>query len=159
MEKKATPPSGYPELKSLGVSAAKNKGLYKFNKPNQLLLETFSIPPSKLRGYYHDGNNKNNLEITINANEFTCCCPITGQPDYGKIKVVYAPHGLCLESKSLKLYLMGYRNYGSFHETVVTMIGDHLIEVLKPRYLFVTGIFDARGGISFHPTYEWHSRR
>jgi 7-cyano-7-deazaguanine reductase len=82
------------------------------------------------------------------APEFTSVCPKTGQPDFGKITIEYIPDDLCIELKSLKIYLNSYRNDGIFYESVVNKILDDLVEVCKPRYMIVTGEFNVRGGIS-----------
>ena len=80
--------------------------------------------------------------------EFTAVCPKTGQPDFGTIVVSYVPDRLCVELKSLKLYLFGFRNRGIFYESVVNVILDDLVAALKPRLLTVEGQFNVRGGIS-----------
>lgn len=80
--------------------------------------------------------------------EFTSVCPKTGQPDFGTIVVEYVPDKLCVELKSLKLYLQSYRNDGVFYETVTNQILDDLVKVCKPRYMLVTAEFTVRGGIS-----------
>jgi 7-cyano-7-deazaguanine reductase len=89
--------------------------------------------------------------VALLCNEFTTLCPVTGQPDYGRLRVEYVPGGLCVESKSLKLYLMRYRNEGTFHEACVNRVADDLFARLSPRYLRVYGDFNARGGIAIKP--------
>jgi 7-cyano-7-deazaguanine reductase len=79
--------------------------------------------------------------------EFTCVCPRTGQPDFATIRISYVPDKLCVELKSLKLYLWSYRNEGTFHEAVVNQILDDLVEACRPKKLQVTGDFNVRGGI------------
>ena len=96
------------------------------------------------------------LSIDIEAPEFSCLCPITGQPDTATIKVTYQPRAFCVESKAFKLYLVGFRNHGTFHEAVVTDIARDLIALLDPEYLRVDGEFAARGGIPFRPSYTYH---
>ncbi len=86
--------------------------------------------------------------IVHTAPEFTSVCPKTGQPDFGIIVVEYVPDKLCVELKSLKLYLQSYRNEGVFYETVTNQILDDLVKVCKPRYMLVTAEFTTRGGIS-----------
>jgi 7-cyano-7-deazaguanine reductase len=76
---------------------------------------------------------------------------VTGQPDFGRIRVHYVPGLLCLESKSLKLYLGTYRNHGAFSEDSVNRIADDIFERIEPRYLRVFGEFNARGGIAIKP--------
>ena len=80
--------------------------------------------------------------------EFTSMCPKTGQPDFGTITITYVAERLCVELKSLKLYLQGYRTQGIFYEAVVNVILDDLVAALAPRRIEVRGEFNARGGIS-----------
>jgi 7-cyano-7-deazaguanine reductase len=80
--------------------------------------------------------------------EFTSVCPMTGQPDFGTLRIRYVPELLCVELKSLKYYLQGYRSQGIFYEHVVNVILDDLVKALKPRRLTVEGSFSVRGGIS-----------
>jgi len=87
------------------------------------------------------------FEIVFETEEFTCLCPMTGQPDFAKLKITYMPDQLCVESKSLKLYLWSYRNEGAFHEAVTNQIADDLVAALKPLWLRVDGDFLIRGGI------------
>jgi 7-cyano-7-deazaguanine reductase len=86
--------------------------------------------------------------VTLVCPEFTCICPITGQPDFATITIRYIPDQRILESKSLKLYLWSYRQEGAFHEHVTNQILDDLVEALNPTYCHVTGAFNVRGGIS-----------
>jgi 7-cyano-7-deazaguanine reductase len=99
-------------------------------------LETFANPRPE-REY----------EINMECPEFTCVCPRTGQPDFATIRISYVPDKLCVELKSLKLYLWSYRNEGTFHEAVVNQILDDLVEACRPKKLQVTGDFNVRGGI------------
>ena len=101
------------------------------------VIETFPNPHPK-RDYL----------ITHVAPEFTSVCPRTGQPDFGSIEVEYVADKLCIELKSLKLYLQGYRNEGLFYEDAVNRILDDLAAACKPRRMKVTGRFTPRGGIS-----------
>ena len=89
--------------------------------------------------------------VTFTAPEFTTLCPKTGQPDFATLTIRYIPAKRLVESKSLKLYLFGFRNHGDFHEDVVNVIYDDLARLLKPKYLEVYGKFAARGGISIDP--------
>ncbi|NKB25450.1 MAG: NADPH-dependent 7-cyano-7-deazaguanine reductase QueF [Kiritimatiellae bacterium] len=86
--------------------------------------------------------------ITFDCPEFTALCPITGQPDLGKIRIEYMPDQTCIESKSLKFYLFSFRDHGTFHEEIVNRILDDLIKACSPRYATVVGTFNPRGGIS-----------
>lgn len=89
--------------------------------------------------------------VQFNCPEFTALCPITGQPDFGEIKILYIPDKKMVESKSLKLYLFSFRNHGDFHEDVINIILNDLVKLMDPRYIEVVGLFVPRGGISIHP--------
>ena len=99
-------------------------------------LETFDNP-RPTRDY----------EISFDCPEFTCLCPRTGQPDFATIRIRYVPDALCVELKSLKLYLWSFRDEGHFHEDVSNRILDDLVDLLKPRRMTVIGDFNVRGGI------------
>jgi 7-cyano-7-deazaguanine reductase len=86
--------------------------------------------------------------VTLASDEFTCVCPLTGQPDFATITIRYIPDRRILESKSLKLYLWSYRDEGVFHEHVTNTICDDLVKALDPHWIEVTGAFKARGGIA-----------
>jgi 7-cyano-7-deazaguanine reductase len=92
-------------------------------------------------------NPERDYEIAFEAPEFTCLCPMTGQPDFATIRIRYMPDAKCVELKSLKLYLWSYRDEGTFHEAVTNKIANDLIAALDPRYLHVEGDFYVRGGI------------
>ncbi len=92
-------------------------------------------------------NPERDYEIAFEAPEFTCLCPMTGQPDFATIRIRYVPDAKCVELKSLKLYLWSYRDEGTFHEAVTNKIANDLIAALDPRYLHVEGDFYVRGGI------------
>ena len=85
--------------------------------------------------------------VTFETEEFTCLCPMTGQPDFAKLRIAYQPDQLCVESKSLKLYLGSFRNHGAFHEDCTVGIAKRLVDLLKPRYLRIGGYWYPRGGI------------
>ena len=89
--------------------------------------------------------------VTFMCPEFTSLCPMTGQPDFAKIIINYIPRVKMVESKSLKLYLFGFRNHGDFHEDCVNIIMKDLVRLMNPRYLEVIGLFTPRGGISIYP--------
>lgn len=99
-------------------------------------LETFPNP-----------NPERDYEIKFECPEFTCLCPKTGQPDFATIHITYVPHELCVELKSLKLYLWSYRNEGAFHEAVTNHILNDLVSAVKPRRMEVFADFFVRGGI------------
>jgi len=99
-------------------------------------LETFPNP-RKGRDYH----------IAFECPEFTCLCPMTGQPDFATISIDYVPDELCVELKSLKLYLWSYRDKGAFHEAVTNTILDDIVRAIAPKRLVVEGDFLVRGGI------------
>lgn len=94
-------------------------------------------------------------EIKIECPEFTSLCPKTGQPDFGTIHIRYIPHELCLELKSIKLYLWSYRNEGVFYEKAVNRILDDLVACCQPRFMEVIGNFNVRGGIATEVRVEY----
>ena len=104
-------------------------------------LETFANPAPD-RDY----------EIRFDCPEFTCLCPLTGQPDFAHVHITYIADRLCVELKSLKLYLWSYRNEGAFHEKVTNQILDDLVASVRPRLMEVRGEWFVRGGITTHVT-------
>ncbi len=90
-------------------------------------------------------------EVELDCPEFTCLCPITGQPDFARLTIRYSPLTFLVESKSLKLYLFSFRNQGTFNEEVVNRIAGDLFALLQPRWLDVQGDFLPRGGIAIKP--------
>jgi len=103
--------------------------------------------PSKKLEAFPNHNPDRFYRVTLETSEFTCLCPMTGQPDFASIKVEYVPDQKVVESKSFKLYLWSYRNEGAFHEHVVNTILDDLTRVLDPHWCKVSGVFNVRGGI------------
>ena len=93
----------------------------------------------------------NDYWVQFNCPEFTSLCPITGQPDFAEIKILYIPARRMVESKSLKLYLFSFRNHGDFHEDCVNTIMKDLVKLMEPKYIEVIGLFTPRGGISIYP--------
>jgi 7-cyano-7-deazaguanine reductase len=93
--------------------------------------------------------------ITTRVPEFTSVCPITGQPDFGEIVIEYCPDRLCVELKSLKLYMHSYRNKGVFYERLTNEILDDLVEATSPMWMKVTSKFTPRGGITTDVTVEY----
>jgi len=102
----------------------------------------------KLLETFENQNPERDYTITHSAPEFTSLCPKTGQPDFAVIVMEYIPDKLCIELKSLKLYLNSYRNDEIFFESVTNIILDDLVKVCKPRHMIVTAEFNVRGGIS-----------
>ena len=103
--------------------------------------------PSKKLEAFPNHNPGRFYRVTLETSEFTCLCPMTGQPDFATIKVEYVPDQKVVESKSFKHYLWSYRNEGAFHEHVINTILDDLAKVLDPHWCKVTGGFNVRGGI------------
>ena len=95
--------------------------------------------------------------VTLYTDEFTALCPMTGQPDFAKIRVEYIPNERVVESKSFKLYIWSFRNQGIFHEHVTNVILDDLVAALDPHWCRVTGRFAVRGGVGITVTAE-HTR-
>ena len=140
----------HDQLKSLGSGSTS----YNYDKPDAGLLEAFPNPfatpelnPAGAVGTIH-----------IECPEFTSLCPLTGQPDFAKIIIDYQPGGLCVESKSLKIYLGSFRMHGEFHESCVNRICNDLVILLDPVSLAVRGEFTPRGGIPFWPTAEYRKK-
>ena len=106
--------------------------------------------PSLLEAFQNQ-HPDNDYFVKVNCPEFTCLCPITGQPDYANIVISYVPDQKLVESKSLKLYLVSYRQHGDFHEDTVNTIMKDLIALLDPKYIEVWGRFLPRGGLSLDP--------
>ena len=131
----------YRDLKLLGRHAPLPAS------PDEAVLERTSNP--------HPGSI---YLVRFTAPEFTSLCPVTGQPDFGKIVIDYQPGGLCVESKSLKLYLGSFRMHGEFHEAGVNRICNDLVALLDPVWLTVRGEFTPRGGIPFWPTAEYRKK-
>lgn len=87
------------------------------------------------------------FEIRFDCPEFTCLCPLTGQPDFATIRIRYCPQERCVELKSLKQYLWSFRDHGAFHEAVTNQILDDLVAATQPKWMEVEGDFLVRGGI------------
>ena len=109
--------------------------------PRQDLLETF-------QNEFPDRD----YDIEIVCPEFTSVCPKTGQPDFGILTITYVPDKLCIELKSLKLYLQSFRNEGIFYENVTNTILDELVALLQPRSMALLAEFSTRGGLSTNIT-------
>jgi 7-cyano-7-deazaguanine reductase len=107
-----------------------------------------STQPTKDLQTFANPNPERDYVIRFDCPEFTCLCPLTGQPDFATIRIAYVPDHRCVELKSLKLYLWSYRNEGAFHEAVTNKILEDLVAALAPRRMTVVGAFQVRGGIS-----------
>src|SRR5579875_2494427 len=117
-------------LKSLGQKVALPAS------PDEAELERVANPHSDV-----------NYVVRFTAPEFTCLCPITGQPDFAHLVIDYVPGEFLVESKSLKLYLSAFRNHGAFHEATTLAIGRKLVDTLAPRWLRIGGYWYPRGGM------------
>lgn len=106
-----------------------------------------STPTTELQTFPNPAT-KRDYVIAFDCPEFTCVCPITGQPDFATIRIRYVPDALCVELKSLKLYLWSYRDEGAFHEAVTNKILDDIVKATNPRAIRVEGAFLVRGGIT-----------
>jgi len=93
-------------------------------------------------------NSYKDYEISIEIPEYTSVCPKTGLPDFGKITIKYVPDKLCVELKSLKYYIIGYRDLGIFYENIVNKILNDIVSACRPKRASVTGQFNARGGMT-----------
>jgi len=103
--------------------------------------------PSKDLQTFKNPSPDRDYEILFDIPEFTCLCPLTGQPDFAHFKIRYTPDTLCVELKSLKMYMWSFRDEGAFHEAVTNRILDDLVKLVKPRKMTVEGDFFVRGGI------------
>lgn len=104
--------------------------------------------PQKHVETFDNPHPERDYTIRFECPEFTCLCPLTGQPDFATIRIEYVPDRLCVELKSLKLYLWSFRDRGAFHEAVTNEILDELVSKTQPRKMTVTGSFWVRGGIT-----------
>ena len=111
------------------------------------MIETFPNPRPE-RDY----------EIAIHCPEFTSVCPKTGLPDFGEIRITYVPDARCIELKSLKYYMIEFRNKGIFYEQVTNQILDDLVAAIHPRRMTVVGDFSVRGGIKTVVTAEYDAK-
>ena len=101
------------------------------------ILETFENP-----------QKKDDYLIKMDIPEFTCICPLTSQPDFAEFYLQYVPDKLCVELKSLKLYMGSYRDVGAFHEDITNKIFSHLFTLIKPRFMKIHANWKVRGGIT-----------
>ena len=125
-----------------------NEGLKSLGSKNTTYITEYT--PSLLE-CFSNRHPEYDYFVKFNCPEFTSLCPITGQPDFAAIYISYVPDEKLVESKSLKLYLFSFRNYGCFHEDIANTIMKDLIELLDPKYIEVWGKFLPRGGLSIDP--------
>lgn len=111
-------------------------------------VKTAGTPQEAVLETINNANPGRDYVVRLSAPEFTTLCPITGQPDFAVIVIDYAPSERLVESKSLKLFLGSFRNYGTFHEDCTVYIHDRLKEAMSPKFIRITGIWNARGGIA-----------
>ena len=111
------------------------------------LLGRKARPARKLETF-PNRHPRRDYTVTLRTEEFTCLCPVTGQPDFAKLTLQYIPDRKIVESKSLKFYLWSFRDEGTFHEHVTNVILDDLVKALAPRWLKVQADFSIRGGIA-----------
>ena len=106
-----------------------------------------STEPSTALDSFDNPNPERDYTIHIDTPEFTCLCPLTGQPDFASIEIAYVPDRLCLELKALKLYFWSYRDRGAFHEAVTNRILSDLVAAIEPRFMRIYAEFNVRGGV------------
>ena len=110
--------------------------------------------PSKDLELFENPQPARDYTIRIRMPEFTCLCPKTGQPDFATLILEYVPDRLCVELKSLKLYIWSFREVGAFHEAVTNEILQELVDATQPRFMRLTAEFWTRGGIDTHVVVE-----
>lgn len=103
--------------------------------------------PSKELNTFENPKPDRDFTIRIDVPEFTCLCPMTGQPDFATIQIEYIADTLCVELKSLKMYAWSFRDEGAFHEAVTNRILDDIVQAISPRFMRITAKFNVRGGI------------
>jgi len=104
--------------------------------------------PSKRLQTFRNPSPERDYRIHMTMPEFTCLCPLTGQPDFATLELEYVPDRLCVELKSLKRYVWSFRGEGAFHEAVTNRILDDLVRATRPRFMRLTARFNVRGGIA-----------
>ena len=113
--------------------------------------------PDKTLDTFDNPEPDRDYTVDIDVPEFTCLCPLTGQPDFAHLRIQYIPARLCLELKSLKNYIWSFRNTGAFHEAVTNEILNDLCRAISPRFMSLTAEFNTRGGISTTVTAEYRA--
>jgi 7-cyano-7-deazaguanine reductase len=106
-----------------------------------------STQPSKKIDTFDNPKPGRDFTIRIDIPEFTCLCPMTGQPDFATIIIEYVPNKLCVELKALKLYMWSFREQGAFHEAVTNEMLDDIVNVISPNFIRIRAEFNVRGGI------------
>ncbi len=141
-----------PQKKLKKSTKAETAGLTKLGKP---VAFRFDNPSADILEAFPNRYPDSNYVIRFEHPEFTSLCPMTGQPDFGRIAVTYAPAEKCVESKSFKLYMGAFRNHGSFMESLTNKIAEDLTGLLQPRRLTVEGFFNVRGGTAISVRVEY----
>lgn len=134
------------------TSSSENRIKYRIESPD--VVKTDVLDPIE-----YQYQNRRDIDIVIRQPEYTSVCPMTGLPDVGCITIRYRPYKKIIELKSLKFYLLQYRNVGIFYEHVVNRILEDLVSVLEPKYMEVTGDFTARGGITTKVTAVFEGKK
>ena len=106
-----------------------------------------SSKPSRTLETFDNPQTDRDYTIRIDTPEFTCLCPLTGQPDFATILIEYIPEKLCLELKALKMYFWSYRDEGAFHEAVTNQMLSDLVAAIEPRFMRISADFNVRGGV------------
>ncbi len=106
-----------------------------------------STQPSKHLDTFDNPKPGRDFTIRIDIPEFTCLCPMTGQPDFATITLEYVPNKLCVELKALKLYMWSFREQGAFHEAVTNEMLDDIVKLIAPYFIRIRAVFNVRGGI------------
>ena len=114
-----------------------------------------STQPTKTLETFDNPHPERDYVVRIETAEFTCVCPITGQPDFATVRIEYVPDQKCVELKSLKLFFWTFREEGHFHEDVINRVLGSLVEVLQPRTMTVEGDFNVRGGLQTKVTVSY----
>jgi 7-cyano-7-deazaguanine reductase len=137
-------------MKLSGAASADKKFTFNIKKPETVKADI--LEPIEYKSH-------RNINIVIKQPEFTSLCPMTGLPDFGCITVKYRPKKKIIELKSLKFYLLQYRNVGLFYEHAVNQILDDLVEKLDPKWMEVNGDFTSRGGITTQTSVEFTEKK
>lgn len=120
------------------------------------IFPLMSTQPSKDLATFDNPMPERDYTIRIEIPEFTCLCPMTGQPDFATLHLEYVPDQRCVELKTLKLYVWSYRDEGAFHEAVTNRILDDLVAATAPRFMRLRAVFNVRGGLYTTVVAEHH---
>jgi 7-cyano-7-deazaguanine reductase len=125
-------------------------------------MSIMTTQPSKDLETFVNPRPDRDYTIHITTPEFTCLCPKTGQPDFATIEIDYVPAALCVELKSLKLYMWSFRDRGAFHEAVTNEILDDIVKAIQPSFMRIRAEFNVRGGVyttvvAEHRNPAWHA--